>query len=272
VVDADAVDQSGPLVQALTEAIPGQGVRRVGGDIAEGYHITPGRRVGPLDLLLASAAGLQRLKVRRPRLRVVNIPTGSGQAESAKLIEDCARGAGAEVVCTEAAGRGAPSIARAVDTKASDLLITIGGSGVGRSDATVAALAECGEILAHGIALQPGRTTAVAAIGKIPVLALPGAPDSALAAWWTLALPALDRLSGLRLRPALSLRLRRKIASSVGIAELVLLERHQGGWMPLAVGGLSLEAVARADAWLAVPGASEGFAAGAPADAYMLRE
>src|SRR5271167_3579137 len=34
VIDADCVDQTGPLVQALAEAVPGQGVRRMGGDIA----------------------------------------------------------------------------------------------------------------------------------------------------------------------------------------------------------------------------------------------
>jgi hypothetical protein len=66
------------------------------------------------------------------------------------------------------------------------------------------------------------------------------------------------------------LPLQRKIASSVGIAEIVLLERNNGGWMPLAVGDMPLETIARADAWLAVPGGSEGFAAGTPVDAYML--
>jgi molybdopterin biosynthesis enzyme len=210
--------------------------------------------------------------VRRPRLRVVNVPAASGEAVTARLIEDSARGAGAEVVGTEAAGRDAPSIAHALDTEANDLLMTIGGSGVGRTDASIAALAERGEVFVHGIALQPGRTTAIARIGNVPVIALPGAPDSALAAWWTLALPVLDRLSGLRLRPALTLPLLRKIASTVGIAEIVLLERVGSGWLPLATGELSLESIARADGWLAVPGTSEGFAAGTPADAYMLRE
>ena len=38
------------------------------------------------------------------------------------------------------------------------------------------------------------------------------------------------------------------------------------------VGDLSLAAIARADAWLAVPGGAEGFAAGTPVDAYMLRD
>ena len=156
--------------------------------------------------------------------------------------------------------------------KAAICSLTVGGSGVGRTDATVTALAQRGEVIAHGIALQPGRTSAIGRIGKTPVIALPGAPDQAFAAWWTLVLPVLDRLSGRRPRKSLNLPLARKIASGVGIAEIVLLERKQGLWVPLAVGDLSLEAIARAEAWLAVPGGSEGFAAGAPVDAYMLRE
>jgi molybdopterin molybdotransferase len=42
--------------------------------------------------------------------------------------------------------------------------------------------------------------------------------------------------------------------------------------MPLAAGDLPLGTIARSDAWLMVPGGSEGFAAGVPVDAYMLRE
>jgi molybdopterin biosynthesis enzyme len=136
----------------------------------------------------------------------------------------------------------------------------------------VTALATRGKILAHGIALQPGRTATVGRIGKTPVVVLPGAPDQAFAAWWTLALPVLDRLSGRRARKTVTLPLARKVASSVGIAEIVLLERKQDSWSTLAVGELSLEAIARAEAWLLVPGGSEGFAAGSPVDAYMLRD
>jgi len=53
VIDSDSVDQTGPIVQVLAEAIPGQGVRRFGGDVSEGSSVmVPGRRVRPLDLLL----------------------------------------------------------------------------------------------------------------------------------------------------------------------------------------------------------------------------
>jgi molybdopterin molybdotransferase len=273
VIDSDLVDQTDPMFQVLAEATPGQGVRRIGGDIAKGgVVIASGRRVRPLDLLVARAAGLESLNVRRPRLRVVAIPAKSDHAATAELISENALGAGANVVLVEAKGRDVASIATALDAGACDGLVTIGGSGVGRSDAAIAALSRRGEVLAHGTALQPGRTTAVGRIGKIPVMALPGASDQALAAWWTLALPVLDRLSGRLPRQPLSLPLHRKIASSVGVTEIVLLERNKGAWMPLSVGELSLESIARADAWLAVPAASEGFAAGTPVDAYMLRE
>ncbi len=272
VIDADCLDATGPMVQALAEAIPGQGVRHAGGEIAEGsIVIATGRQLRALDLFVARAAGLQELMVRRPRLRIVNIP--AGEAVTVHLIAECARAAGADVVRTEATGRDAASIARAVEPGgASDMLITIGGSGVGRTDATITALAQCGELVAHGIALQPGRTAAVGWIGTIPVIALPGAPDQALAAWWTLALPLLDRLSGREPRQSVSLPLTRKIASSVGMTEIVLLERNRGNWMPLVSGELPLGTIARADAWLAVPGGSEGFAAGTPVDAYILWE
>jgi molybdopterin molybdotransferase len=279
VISADLVDQTGPMAQVLGEAIPGQGVRRAGGDIAEGSVVlASGRRVGPLELGIARAAGWDHLRVRRPGLCLLNIPAASGATTTARLISECARAAGADVACAEATGRDAVSIAKGLDTAmdaalepgACDLLVTIGGSGVGRTDALVMALAQRGEVLAHGIALQPGRTAAVGRIEQVPVIALPGAPDQALAAWWTLARPVLDRLSARQPRQTLTLPLARKIASSVGIAEIVLLQKDAGTWMPLAVGELSLETLRCADAYLVVRSGSEGFAAGTPVGAYMM--
>jgi molybdopterin molybdotransferase len=272
VIDADGVDQTGPVFQALAEAIPGQGVRRAGGDIAErGEYLAVGRPLRPLDLLIGRAQGLDKFKVRRPRLRIVDVPADSGEAVTAPLIAESARQAGAEIVHAKAAGRDVASIATALDSRACDVLMTIGGTGVGRNDGTILALAKCGEVIAHGLALQPCRTAATGMIGNVPVIALPGAPDAALAAWWTLALPSLDRLSWLWPRDRLTLPLERKIASTVGIAEIVLLEQIEETFMPLAVGDLSLTTIARADAFLVVPGGSEGFPAGAPVEAYILR-
>jgi molybdopterin molybdotransferase len=272
VVDSDSVDRTGSMFQVLTEAIPGQGVRRAGGDIVAGTIVVEsGRRVLPRDLLIARATGMKTLSVRRPRVCVIDVPA-PGAMVTAHLIAESARKVGAEVFGVEVTGRDADAIAKALDPDGCDLILTVGGSGVGRTDATVMALAQRGEVFAHGLALQPGRTSAVGRIGKTPFVALPGAPDQAFAAWWTLALPVLDRLACRQPRKTLNLPLARKIASSIGIAEIVLLQRKQGVWVVLAIGDLSLEAMARAEAWLAVPGGSEGFAAGAPVDGYMLRD
>ncbi len=273
VIDPDLVEQTGGLFQVSAEAIPGQGVRRIGGDIAEGSSlVVAGRQIRVLDLLAARAAGLDKATVRRPRLRLINVPAIAGATVTVQLIAESARATGANVIRVEAAGRDARSIATALDAEQCDLLITIGGTGVGRTDATVEALASRCVLLAHGIALRPGRTAAIGRIAGYPVIALPGAPDQALAVWWTLALPVLDRLSGREQRQTWTLPLARKIASGVGIAEIVLLKKADDGWMPLAIGDLSLETIARADAWLAVPGGSEGYAAGTPVSAYMLRD
>ena len=258
VLDDDSVDRTGPTVQVLAEAIPGQGIRRKGGEIADASRMVGAWRAGDL-----------RRATRRPRMRVVNVPGG---VITAKLIAGSLREAGIDVAFVEATARDEASIAKALDVSTCDLLLMIGGSGVGRTDATLMAVAGRGEVIAHGLALQPGRTAAIGRIGAVPVIALPGAPDQALAIWWTLVLPVLDRLSSRSRRETVTLPLARKIASGVGIAEVAILEKADGAWMPLAVGDLPLAAVARADAWLLVPGSSEGYAAGTPVDAYMLRE
>ena len=51
---------------------------------------------------------------------------------------------------------------------------------------------------------------------------------------------------------------------------LALLGRKDNSWVPLALGDLTFETIVSADAWLTVPGNSEGFAAETPVAAYIL--
>ena len=255
VLDEDTVDLTGPIAQALTEAIPGQGITRKGGAIADPSRIVDAWHPGDF-------AGC------RARVHLVSTPGGT---MTVKLIANGLREAGVDVVFLKAVGSDASSIAARLDGSDCDLLIIVGGSGVGRTDASVVALAARGEVIAHGLALQPGRTAAVGRLGYTPAIVVPGSPDQALAVCWTIVLPVFDRLTN-RKRGTQTLPLARKIASSVGIAEIVLLERRDEAWMPLAVGELPLETVARADAWLLVSGSSEGYAAGTTVSAHLLRE
>jgi molybdopterin biosynthesis enzyme len=274
VLEAGMIERMGSLVQVVAEAIPGQNMRRAGEDAAQGAVILhAGLRLRPLDLLLARQAHIARLNIRQPRLHLLNIPAGSDA--TLHLIASSAREDGWAVTQSAAGGRDAVAIGAAIErvvaARASDLLVIVGGTGSGRTDATVTALAARGAVLAHGIAVQPGRTAAIGRVEGMPVIALPGAPDQAIAAWWTLVTPVLHRLSGAETRQQIRWPLARKIASSVGVAEIVLLKKENAAWMPLAIGDLTLDALARADAWVAIPGGSEGFAANTPVGAYMLR-
>ena len=57
--------------------------------------------------------------------------------------------------------------------------------------------------------------------------------------------------------------LTRKIASTVGLSEVVPVRRDGGKAEPLASKYLPLSALARADGWVLVPADSEGYADGA---------
>lgn len=182
VLDADLVEQAGRLCHVLAEAFPGHGIRRTGDDMAAGHSIVaPGERVTAFDLLVARATEFERISVRSPRVSVIDIPSADGNTALSQFILESAKAAGARAVGLQAKGRDAASISAAIGGDAYDLIVTIGGNGVGRTDATIEALAARGAHVIHGLAQQPGHTAAVGKLGLMPVIAAPGAPDQAMA-------------------------------------------------------------------------------------------
>ncbi|MES2600720.1 MAG: molybdopterin-binding protein [Pseudomonadota bacterium] len=272
VLDADMVEQTGPMFQVLAEAVPGHGIRRAGDDVTAGRSIiSPGRQVIARDILALQSIGLDRIQIRSPRVCVIDVTSTDGSIASSQFVLEFVKAAGARAVGVQTKGRDAASVSTALGEGACDLLITVGGTGLGRTDATVQALAAGGVVLAHGLALQPGRTAAVGKIGATPVVAVPGFPDQALAVCLMLVQPALDLLTARSPRQDIVRPLARKVSSSIGVAEIVLLESLDDKWMPIATGQLSLDAITRSEAWFVVPGDSEGYAAGTAVGAFSLR-
>ncbi|PAP95065.1 molybdopterin-binding protein [Mesorhizobium wenxiniae] len=271
VLDADLIDCSGPMPQALGEAAPGQGVRRAGEDMEAGRPlIIAGHRLSAADLLALRSVGIGEIAVRAPQLRLIDLAAPASDTLTGHFIADLARASGATVFDIETVTRDARSVAQALASAAGDLIILIGGTGAGRADATADVLAARGALIAHNIALQPGRTAAIGRLDAVPIIALPGAPDQAFAAFLALVQPTIDRLSGRSARRQTVLALERKISSTVGLAEIVLLKQEQDRWAPLAIGDFSLDAIRMADAWLAIPGGSEGCAAGTAVGAFVF--
>jgi molybdopterin biosynthesis enzyme len=158
----------------------------------------------------------------------------------------------------------------ALRRKDGDAVITIGGTGCGRQDVSVAMLADMGHVDVHGIAISPGGTAAFGMIETRPVLMLPGRIDAAIAGWLLLGAPMLAHLSGSREEPrALQAKLASKVASSLGLAEFVPVRLRGGEAVPLGGSYLPLHILARADGWILVPPDSEGYPAGG---AVMVRD
>jgi molybdopterin biosynthesis enzyme len=93
---------------------------------------------------------------------------------------------------------------------------------------------------------------------------VPGRLDAALAVWLTLGRRMLARLADAKVDDgAAPVVLARKITSTLGLAELVLVMREGDGVVPLASGYLPPSALARADGFVMVPADREGFPEGA---------
>jgi molybdopterin biosynthesis enzyme len=253
----DAVNVGDGRAEILTPVAPGEGVLPAGADAEPGVLRLAGARLRRIDVALMASLGIERVTIRVPRLRVVDTAGTEITQAAARLIAGAIQSEGG-VAHSE---RG--SLDAALDQDSVDALVAIGGTGSGRNDASVRTLARLGRVAFHGIGIMPGETTGVGFVGPRPVLLLPGRLDAALAGWLTVGRRLLAQLC-FRLtedQPFLA-ELSRKVASPLGLAEVVPVRRRLSTVEPLASGYLSPQALARSDGWILVPADSEGYPAG----------
>jgi len=257
VLDAASLDISGPMAQVLSEAAPGEGVRRTGEDAPAGQMLLrKGHKVTPRDLLVLHEAGLKDVALSIPRVTLIN----RHEARiSTQMIAASVRNFGAD--CREV---------DALDLDGADLIITVGGTGEGATDCMVADLCSLCDMFCHGVACAPGRSLALGRHGSTPVIALPGSPADAMAGWLFLIKPLLSEMTGRAAEAALCLPLTQKLASRVGVAEAALLVRQSDHFVPLSLGDMPLRLMAEATHICLLGAASEGHAAGEIIEAYSF--
>ncbi len=252
-------------------AAPGEGVRRAGDDFVDGDLIVrAGARIADMDAWSLAMAGVDAITVRRPRVRIVMVDGSVGVRGSADMIAGFTAIEGAAVEHDEGRFCNAEDMLHALNGEW-DAVFVIGGTGVGSGDSAVAALRSDGSSIAHGIALDPGRTGAAGIARDKLIVCTPGRFEGALGVYLALGRPLLRRLAGASPSPlAMRAPLARKIASSVGIAQVVFLRYADSMWTPLCVGDLTLAGLVRSHAYLIIPEASEGLAEGAVIQALIL--
>ena len=270
-------------------APPWQHVRPAGEDIAESeMAMTAGHRIRSFELGALAAYGITEVEVLSVRAGL--IPTGSelvphgtrpgpGQIVESNTVMAGSMLEDAGVTCTRyPMVKDDPSLIRDAVTRAvreNDIVIVSAGSSAGTRDFTADVIAELGEVLVHGIAIKPGKPAIIGRISGKPVFGMPGYPLSALTVIREIVLPFLRRF-GLHV-PApdeIPARLSSTLSKDIGSDEFVLCTLGKVGnrWVvsPQSRGaGVQMSAV-RANAYLRVPSASEGWEAGDAVQARLM--
>ena len=230
---------------------------RSGADAAPGVLRLTGGRLRKIDVAALTALGVKRVLIREPRVHVVQTGKSDVITAAAGLIANAIDGEGGLAVQAD-------DLEAALKDDSTDCVVAIGGTGQGRKDNSVNTLARVGNVLFHGIGIMPGETTAFGFAGKRPVLLLPGRVDAALAGWLTVGRRMLARLCfRLMEEQPFPAELGRKIASPLGLAEVVPIRRRAGLVEPLASGYLPMQVLARSEGWILIPADSEGHPQGA---------
>jgi molybdopterin molybdotransferase len=255
----DTVQVRDQQADALATVAPGEGVLAPNADATAGLQLRlAGARLRRIDVALLTALGVERVLVRQPRVRVVRAGAGDIIRGAAALIASAVDSESGVAVTDDT------TLEAALNDESADMVIAIGGTGSGRNDESVRTLARVGKVQFHGIGITPGETTALGFVGARPVLLLPGRIDAALAGWLTIGRRMLARRA-FRLieEQPFAAELARKIASPLGLAEIVAVRRRLGRVEPVAAGYLSMQALAHAEGWILIPADSEGHPAGA---------
>jgi molybdopterin biosynthesis enzyme len=255
----DTVQVRGGQIEALAVVAPGDGVLAAEADVTAGLKIRlSGAPLRSIDVALLSTLGVERVAVRQPRVRVVRAGASEIIGGAATLIALAIDSESGHAVANEL------TLEAALVDDSADALVAIGGTGAGHNDASVRTLARAGEVAFHGIGITPGETTALGFVKGRPVLLLPGRIDAALAGWLTVGRRMLAKLAFRMIEDQpFAAELGRKIASPLGLAEVIPVRRRLGRVEPVAAGYWPMQALARAEGWILVPADSEGYPEGA---------
>jgi molybdopterin biosynthesis enzyme len=263
VVPTDAVALRAGIAEALVPVAPGDGVLAAGADAGHREVLRRGgERLRASDLAAMRALGIGSARVRRPRLLIGRARTHRDPISDAVVawLSQAVSADGGEPL-TAVAGANMPQLLSGANA---DGFVIVGGTGSGGDDNAVKTLARLGTVEVHGVALSPGETTAFGIANSRPVLLLPGRLDAAIAGWLMVGRGMLARMrGGADEEHGSTATLARKIASTVGITEMVLVQRTEDGVLPLAAKYLPITAFGHADGWILIPAASEGYPAGA---------
>ena len=159
-----------------------------------------------------------------------------------------------------------------------DFLILSGGTSKGAGDVSHRIVERLGKpgIVAHGVALKPGKPLCLAVCDGKPVVILPGFPTSAMFTFHDMIVPILRRMAGLAPRTdgIVTATTPVRIVSEVGRTEFVMVSLVEGpaGLVayPTGKGSGAITSFAQADGFLRIEALADHLSAGSEVQVTLL--
>jgi putative molybdopterin biosynthesis protein len=307
VIMIEYTDAAETTVQLRRPATPGMNITFAGTDIGRGETVLRrGELLTSRETGVLAALGQDSVSVvRRPRVAVLStgdelIPPGSPMRaglvfdSNARVLADAVRELGGEPVPMGIVPDDQVLLEQALrQALGCDVVLLSGGTSKGAGDLSYRVVGELGKpgIVAHGVALKPGKPLCLAAVevdreqGRktIPVAILPGFPTSAIFTFHEFLAPVIRSLAGRPHAPVETVpaRLPFRVNSERGRTEYLLVNlvsevaekehqeqfkgepRHLNGFpahhhtpfiaYPMGKGSGSVTAFSRADGFVIIP-------------------
>ncbi len=290
---------AGDGILVTRSVAPGGNVTFAGSDIGRGEVVArPGQVMGARETGVLASVGCADVAVlRRPRVLVVStgdeivapgdeIGVGGVFDSNQRILLDTLEELGADPVPggivpdREDALRAV--LVDAIDDDSIDLVLMSGGTSKGDGDLNarlvhgLAADSAGPGVVAHGVALKPGKPLLLSVIDATPVVVLPGFPTSAIFTFHEFVAPLVRRLAGRAEGEAATVqaRLPVRVDGAPGRTTYALVDLVHSGVgisaFPLGAGSGSVTAFARADGFIRIPATVEYVEAGTPVTVRLI--
>ena len=288
VIMVEYAEKSEGSVNLLTTAVPFQDVARKGSDIEEGNLILKkGDFLNPGKIGVLLSQGFKTIEVyKKPSVGILssgNEITLQGEDLDYGKIYDVNGG----MIKNDAISCGADAKFLGVmrddydevkdkiteSLKEVDVLFCSGGTSAGLGDVLKHVLDELGEVIIHGISVQPGKPTIVGVVdGKI-VIGLPGNPVSALMIFNAFVAEPLTRLAGIDKNFELKThkgKITKRIHSQVGRMQYQLVKVDGDDIIPIFKDSGAIFSLSTADGYVKIPKLVELVDEGEEAEVYLF--
>jgi putative molybdopterin biosynthesis protein len=281
-------------------AAPGANVSFTGSDIGRGETVLHrGTLLTSRETGVLAALGLDAVPVvRKPRVAILStgnelrppgapLPAGCIYDSNSRVLADAVRELGCEPVTWPVVPDDLDRLRAAfAEALRCDAMLLSGGTSKGAGDLSFRVVGEFGPpgVVAHGVALKPGKPLCLAVVkpaesGRrpVPVAVLPGFPTSAVFTFHEFVAPVLRELAGRPADPAgvATATLPQRINSERGRTEYVLVglvkstsSLHTA--FPMGKGSGSVAAFGRADGFITIPRQQEYLEAGEVVEVRLL--